>query len=279
MEAPALLLLGFGTGAYGVIVGAGGGFIIVPALILLFNMGPTAAAGTSVAVVALNSLSGSAAYSRMGLVDYRSGLLFAAAAIPGAVTAPFVHRSVSDDTFKILLGVLLLALAVHMLRRAHPAEIGRYGSRASGSESPFSATRRVVTRQGVEYKYRFNEVLATSFNVVLGFISSFFGIGGGFIRTPVLVHAFGFPVLPAVATSIFALTFYTAAGAIVYAVQGHVDWYPTFLWIGVGLIGGAQVGARLVGRIGALWVLRLLLALVLVMGAWLLFQGIVGSRG
>ena len=248
MEAPALLLLGFGTGAYGVIVGAGGGFIIVPALILLFNMGPTAAAGTSVAVVALNSLSGSAAYSRMGLVDYRSGLLFAAAAIPGAVTAPFVHRSVSDDTF-------------------------------SGAESPFSATRRVVTRQGVEYKYRFNEVLATSFNVVLGFISSFFGIGGGFIRTPVLVHAFGFPVLPAVATSIFALTFYTAAGAIVYAVQGHVDWYPTFLWIGVGLIGGAQVGARLVGRIGALWVLRLLLALVLVMGAWLLFQGIVGSRG
>ena len=279
MEAPALLLLGFGTGAYGVIVGAGGGFIIVPALILLFNMGSTAAAGTSVAVVALNSLSGSAAYSRMGLVDYRSGLLFAVVAIPGAVIAPFIHRSVSDDTFNILLGALLLALAAHMVRRPHPTEIDRHGALTSGVGSHFSVTRRVVTRKGVEYRYRFNEALATSFNLVLGFVSSFFGIGGGFIRTPVLVHVFGFPVLPAVATSIFALSFYTAAGAVVYAFQGHVDWYPTFVWVGVGLIGGAQVGARIAGRIGASWVLRLLLLLVLAMGAALLVEGIMGVTG
>ncbi len=274
MEALALLVLGFGTGVYGVIVGAGGGFVLVPALVLFFDVDPTTAAGTSVALVALNSLSGTVAYRRLGLIDYRSGLLFAAAASPGAVAAPFVLRSVPDDTFKVLLGALLLALAAYMVLRPRATGIPDRRARASRTGGVFSATRRIVTRRGVNYDYRFNEATATSFNLLLGFISSFFGTGGGFIRTPILVHVFRFPVLVAVATSIFALTLYTAAGAISHAFQGNIDWYPTFVWAGAGLVGGAQVGAGVADRIGSLWVLRLLLALVVVLGAALLFQGI-----
>ena len=276
MEGPALLLLGFGTGAYGVIVGAGGGFVLAPALLLLFDMEPTVVAGTSVALVAVNSLSGSEAYRRMGLVDYRSGLLFAGAAIPGAVAAPFILRSVPNDAFNILLGVLLVGLAAHMILQPRPAVDSH---RSTGSGGLFNTTRRIVTRGGAEYEYSFNETLAVSFNVLLGFISSFFGTGGGFLRTPILVRFFGFPVLVAVATSIFALVFYTALGAVTHAVLGHIDWYPTLVWAGVGLMGGAQVGAKVSGRIGGLWVRRLLLMLVLVMGAWLLLQGIVDSGG
>ena len=48
------------------------------------------------------------------------------------------------------------------------------------------------------------------------------------------------------------------------------------VWAGIGLVGGAQVGARLAGKIGSLWILRLLLALVLGLGLTLLIQGITG---
>ena len=131
MEWLLLLLLGFGTGAYGVIVGAGGGFILAPALIIFFDMEPTVVAGTSLALVAVNALSGSQVYRRMGLVDYRSGLLFAAAAIPGAILAPFILTSVADGTFRILLGAVLLGLAVQMIWRP-PCRAGSPEARARG---------------------------------------------------------------------------------------------------------------------------------------------------
>ena len=126
------------------------------------------------------------------------------------------------------------------------------------------------------FEYQFNEALATSFNAILGFISSFFGTGGGFLRTPILVSAFGFPVRVAVATSVFTLTFYTTAGALTHISLGHMDWYPTFLWAGIGLVGGAQLGARLAGRIRGPWILRLLLILVVIMGARLVVEGVRG---
>ncbi len=56
-EAIPLLFLGLGTGIYGALVGAGGGFILAPVLILFFAMDPRIEAGTSLALVSVKSLS------------------------------------------------------------------------------------------------------------------------------------------------------------------------------------------------------------------------------
>ena len=268
-----LLLLGFGTGAYGVLIGAGGGFILAPILLIFFDLEPEVVAGTTLGMVALSSLSGTHAYRRMGLIDYRSGLLFAAAAIPGAVLGPFVVTQIAGDTFRVLFGVLLLGLTLQLLLRPIESEeeaakgpaplIGRHGG-----------NRRITTSDGQVFKYRFNEPMATSINVVLGFMSSFFGTGGGFLRTPVLISLFSFPVRVAVATSLFALSIYTTAGAVTHAALGHVDWYPTFVWAGLGLVVGSQVGALTSSRIKSRWIVRLLGVAVFSLGVSLLVQGL-----
>ena len=268
-----LLLLGFGTGAYGVLIGAGGGFILAPILLIFFDLEPEVVAGTTLGMVALSSLSGTHAYRRMGLIDYRSGLLFAAAAIPGAVLGPFVVTQIAGDTFRVLFGVLLLGLTLQLILRPIESEgeaakgpaplIGRHGG-----------NRRITTSDGQVFKYRFNEPMATSINVVLGFMSSFFGTGGGFLRTPVLISLFSFPVRVAVATSLFALSIYTTAGAVTHAALGHVDWYPTFVWAGLGLVVGSQVGALTSSRIKSRWIVRLLGVAVFSLGVSLLVQGL-----
>ena len=269
-----LLLLGLGTGSYGVMVGAGGGVILVPMLLLFFDVEARVIAGTSLAMVALNTVAGAASYRRQGLVDRRSGLLFAAAAIPGSVIAPFAVKGVAGGTFRVLLGLLLVGLAVYMLVRPRPA-----GGATGRSRPPAAAavtSRRIVSGSGQVFEYRFNEALAVSFNVLLGFISAFFGTGGGFVRTPVLVTAFSFPVRVAVATSVFALSIYATVGALVHASLGHVDWYPTFVWAGIGLVAGGQIGARLATRFRGRWILRLLLVVVLALGIRLVVEGIRG---
>ena len=269
-----LLALGLGTGAFGVMVGTGGGLILVPMLLLLFDMEPALVAGTSLALVAVNSFSGTVAYHRLGLVDRRSGLLFAGAAIPGSLVAPFAVAAVAGDTFRLLFGIILVSLALHMALRTRIA-----GGAAESSKPTVPAmltSRRITTGKGQVFQYQFNEALAVGFNVVLGFISAFFGTGGGFLRTPILVAAFSFPLRVAVATSVFALSIYATTGAVVHAALGHVDWYPTFVWAGIGLMVGSQIGARLAATVQTFWILRALVLLLLVMGARLLAEGLVG---
>ena len=84
-----LIPLGFVIGAYGTLIGAGGGFVLMPLLLLLYpEESPEVITGISLAVVFFNALSGSVAYAKMKRIDYRSGLLVSLATIPGAILGP-----------------------------------------------------------------------------------------------------------------------------------------------------------------------------------------------
>ena len=284
VEWPTLAVVGFITGVFGVLVGAGGGFILVPILRIFFDKDPALVAGTVLALVAANSISGAFAYRYMRLVDRRSAYLFAAAAIPGSVLAPFVLKRALEGLpgiFDAMFGLLLVALAVRMATqqfasRRH-SRLERARSRRRSFVSPSTLHRRRITAEsGETFRYRLSERWAVLINFVLGFISSFFGVGGGFLRTPILVYAFGFPVQVAVATSIFALSFYTTAGAATHAIIGNIEWFPTFVFAGIGLVTGGQIGARLSGKVQGPWILRLLMLVILAMGVQLVIQGIRG---
>ena len=286
MEWP-LLIIGFLTGVYGVMVGAGGGFILVPILVLFWGIDPSTAAGTSLALVAINSWSGSYGYRKIKLIDYRSGFLFAIAAIPGSVFAPILLGYVDSGAFKALFGLLLLLLCFQIAFRTLSESSKRNNKEIYCKDDPshlsqkihpswmlFKITHRnIFAQSGTEYSYQFNEYLAILFNLVLGFISSFFGTGGGFIRTPILVSVFNFPVQVAVATSIFALSIYAFVGAVTHGVMGNID-VSLLLWAGVGLVAGGQVGVKVVSKISGVWILRLLLIVLLVLSIQLITEGI-----
>ena len=279
-----LALVGFVTGVFGVLVGAGGGFILVPILRIFFDKDPAIVAGTVLALVAANSISGAFAYRYMRVVDKRSAYLFATAAIPGSVIAPFVLKKaleglpgVFDAMFGLLLVILAVRIATQQFDSGRQSRLGRARSRRRSFINPQTLHRRRITAEsGETYRYRLNERWAVLINFVLGFISSFFGVGGGFLRTPILVYAFGFPVQVAVATSIFALSFYTTAGAATHAFIGNIEWFPTFVFAGIGLVTGGQIGARLSGKVQGPWIMRLLMFVILTMGVQLMIQGFLG---
>ncbi len=68
-----LVIIGIIAGGYGTIVGAGGGFIFVPALLLVFQMNPALAAGSGIVIVLINSLSGVVGYAKQKRIHYRTG--------------------------------------------------------------------------------------------------------------------------------------------------------------------------------------------------------------
>ena len=113
---PGLVLLGVGVGAYGTLIGAGGGFLLVPALILLYpEWEPDTLTSVSLAVVFMTALSASSAYARQRRIDYKAGALFATATVPGAITSAILVTRIKSDAFEIAFAILLLAVAVWLL--------------------------------------------------------------------------------------------------------------------------------------------------------------------
>src|SRR5487761_793050 len=81
-----LAALGLIVGAYGTLIGAGGGFVLVPLLLILYpHDSPAQITAISLGVVFVNASSGSLSYFRLRRADYRTGVWLAAATLPGAV--------------------------------------------------------------------------------------------------------------------------------------------------------------------------------------------------
>jgi uncharacterized membrane protein YfcA len=259
--AAALVALGFGVGAFGTLVGAGGGFILTPVLLVVYpHDSPQTITAISIAVVFFNAGSGSIAYARQRRIDYRSGLVFAAATMPGAVVGALAVDRVPRHAFDAVMAVLLLATAAWLVvgsQRTAP----RLRSRG--------ALRTIVDKQGTETTYRVPVVRGALFSVVVGFLSSFLGIGGGIIHVPLLVQALGFPVHIATATSHFVLVFMSGTGAVTHLLQGSYrvgHGLRRTLALSAGVIIGAQVGARISLRTSGPVIQRILAIALIALG-------------
>src|SRR5262249_26973954 len=126
----AFFVLGLALGAFGTLIGAGGGFILVPLLAFLYpHEPPNVLTAISLSMIAANALAGSITYARMGRLDRRAGLVFAAAGIPGSVLGALVNGRLDRRVFDPLLGgVLLLAAALVAWR-------SRIGGEGEGSSA------------------------------------------------------------------------------------------------------------------------------------------------
>jgi uncharacterized membrane protein YfcA len=242
-----LALLGVFVGALGTLIGAGGGFLLLPALALLDPHEPAAIlTGISLSVVAANALSGSFAYARMGRIDWRAGLVFAAAGLPGAIGGAWATQWLDRRAFDPLLGAVLIVGGGFVLLR--PAD--------TRAIAPGAATRTLVDRDGVAYAYAPRIGLGALLSVGVGFLSSLLGIGGGILHVPLMVLALGFPTHVATATSHFVLAILATAGVLVHAGAGSLTpGLPRIVPLAAGVLVGAQLGARLSTRIRGRWIL------------------------
>jgi hypothetical protein len=265
-----LLLLGLGVGTLGTLIGAGGGFILMPILLLTRpDEKAVTLTAISLAVVCSNAMSGSYWYARMKRVDFKSGLLFLLTGIPGAAAGAYVVRFIPREPFNVAFSLFLIAGGIYIFLRTFGNGRHNHGSRPT-------FMRTLVDAEGVCHNYGYNLGLGMTLSFVVGLASSILGIGGGIIHVPAMVNLLSFPVHLATATSQFILAVMTLVGTVVHLFDGSLTRaeVPGLLALCAGAVIGARVGAHLSKRIHGRWIMRILAVAVSLAGVRVLVMAI-----
>lgn len=270
-----LLLTGFVIGTIGTLIGAGGGFILVPLLLITHpRLPPEIITAVSIVIVAANAISGSVAYGRLGRIDFRAGLLFALFTIPGSVLGVYSTKYIPHAVFNIIFGILLLSLSAFLLfKRKDTGHLRQEGDDKKKGQRPTVLT----DNENTVYRYSYNAYTGAAISIIVGYLSPLLGIGGGIIHVPAMVHWLRFPVHIATATSHFILAVMATVSVIVHALQGNYNdpyIFRMVIWLCIGVIVGAQLGAWLSHKIKGTVIVRAL-AVCLVIVSIRLLWGIV----
>ena len=239
-----MAISGLVAGAFGAMLGLGGGVLIVPLLTLGFGLPLSAAVATSLICVIATSTGAAAINVRAGRADVRLGITLGAGTVVGALTggvaAGFLPERVVAGLFAALLAYTALTMLQRLRGRASEAD-GAPPAKPSAPDGPMAPAYR---------SHRLPPALGGSF--LAGNVSGLLGVGGGIVTVPLVHLVMGAPMQVAVSTSNFMLGMTAAAGAYTYLFRGDVDPRAAApMVIGVAL--GAAVGAAVGPRIHTAW--------------------------
>lgn len=264
------MLLGLAVGAFGTLVGAGGGFVLVPVLLLIYpDKSAQTVTSMSLLVVLANASSGTVAYSLQKRVDYVSGLWFALATIPGAIGGAILVGYIPRNAFDGIFAAVLFVIGTYLFVRPQTSGI------AEPPEGRGIVHRMLTDAHGETFAYAYPMWKGIAISIAVGFFSSLLGIGGGIIHVPAMATILHFPVHIAAATSHFVIVFVTAESSAVHFATGAMGWDRSLaeaVLIGIGAVPGAQIGARLGRKLHGKIIIRVLASALLLVAVRLVLE-------
>ncbi len=256
------ILIGVCAGLITGCIGAGGGFIITPALMSLGVKG-IMAVGTDMFHIFAKAIMGTAVHKKLGNVHVGLAIAFLAGSFIGVTgggalnRAIFNHNPVVSDFVISMLYVFMLgflgfyALADYFKsKKKSGIEIGD----AHGGTGGLTAVAKKMQSYKIPPMITFDQditpggrkisgVFVAVCGGIVGFVASIMGVGGGFLTFPMFVYGLGVSSFTTVGTDILQIIFTAGYGSIVqYAIYGYV-FYTLAMGMLVGSLLGIQIGA------------------------------------
>ncbi len=250
-----LLAIPFGL-AIGLAVGTlggGGSVLAVPILVYFLDQTVPEATTTSLLVVAAGAVAGGLGHARAGRVCWRHAGSFTVAAVPGIALGTLAAEAV-DGTVLLAGFALVMLVAAHATwRKAEASEPEADDNWEPGHACPPLRLPR--------------DLLA---GAAVGFVTGFFGVGGGFLIVPALAVALAFTMRTAVGTSLVIITASSLLGLAAHLLAGRSVDVDLATTLTVACVAGAFAGASLAGRIPQRALGRAFAGLVVAVAAYLL---------
>lgn len=269
----ALFVACFIMGMIAVPAGIGGGTLFVPIIGSFFPFHLDFVRGAGLLVALASALAAAPLLLRSGLANLRLALPLATLGSISAIGGALLGLALSPQLVQILLGLVVLGIVVLMLNaRKSDAPQGHAPdalSRALRLHGVF-----VDRASGQTVHWQTHRTVAGMFTfLAIGTLAGLFGIGAGWANVPALNLLMGAPLKVAAGSSGLVLSLVDSSAAWVYLNRGAV--LPMIAVPSViGMMLGARVGARLLDRLNASVVRRLVIGVLLFAGLRALLKGL-----
>lgn len=226
-------ILALGIGISLGLLGGGGSILAVPILMYVMGLSPQEAIAASLFIVGIVSLLGLIPHAKAGNVSLKLALTFAPAAMVGAYAGARLAAlpAITETIQVVAFGLVMFLASILMIRKgqhkAQPVEAA-----LSPPKSPSLGKILMIPLEGL----------------LVGIITGFVGVGGGFAIIPALVLLGGTPMKEAIGTSLLIIAFKSATAFLGYMDQVSLDWglmISFTLAASVGTYGGAMLSHRL----------------------------------
>ncbi|MFH2204954.1 MAG: sulfite exporter TauE/SafE family protein [Elusimicrobiota bacterium] len=264
------ILIGFGAGLITGCIGAGGGFIIAPALMSAGIKG-ILAVGTDLFHIFAKAIMGSVLHKKLGNVSVPLAMVFLIGAIIGATAGGLINRvlyeinPVLSDAFittiySLMLGFLGVYALTDFLRARKAAQTVRkpyageakHGAKAEGADLGGLPKRlqAVNVPPMVHFDHDFTPggrsiswIFLVMSGALVGLAAGIMGVGGGFLTFPIFIYVLGVSSMTTVGTDIFQIIFTAGYASISqYAIYGFI-FYTLAMGMLLGSLLGIQIGA------------------------------------
>ena len=230
------------------LIGGGGSILIIPVLVYVLGVDVHHAIDMSLTIVGVTSIIGAALHNQRGAVKLKTGLLFSATGTLSAYFSSRLTYLVSTAMLFLFIAILMFFVAVMMLIR-----------RKNGQDLPF--------QQGNNQ----NKLKILSAGFVVGILTGFLGIGGGFLVVPALVLFCGISMKDAIGTALLIVSIDCCAGLIGHLRYGGFDLRLTMLATMIA-IDGTLIGAALSHRISPVSLKKWFAAFVILVAIYIMVE-------
>lgn len=231
------------------LTGGGGSIFAVPLLIYGLGVAPGSAVVISLVAVATTAATGAVEGMMRGVVELRAALILAVAGMISAPAGVYLGGLVAGRVIVIAFAILMCVVALRMLVRARgvPEQARVVRSRIAAEAA---ADRGTVCRYSQDGRLRLNAPCSAALiaaGLLVGVLSGFFGVGGGFLIVPALVLITEMGIHRAVATSLLVIVLVGLSGVMSSVLAGRaIDWPLALLFIVGGILG--MLAGRLLAR-------------------------------
>lgn len=273
VNALVIILLGGAVGMLSGMFGVGGGFLTTP-LLIFYGIPPTVAAASASTQVTGASVSGVLAHMKRGGVDFQMGGVLVAGGLLGTLVGAGIFELLEEvgqiDTVINILYVLMLGGIGGVMAKESWQSV-----QATRSGKPLPARKRrhhpLVANLPLRWRfYKSGLYISPLAPLILGFITGIMtmllGVGGGFIMVPAMLYILGMGAQVVVGTSLFQILFVTMSSTMVHSLTTKAVDIVLSVFLLIGSVTGAQIGARLAQRMRPEY-LRLLLAAIVLLVA------------
>ncbi|MES1955240.1 sulfite exporter TauE/SafE family protein [Salinisphaera hydrothermalis] len=236
------------------LTGGGGSIFAVPLLIYALHVAPRDAVAISLIAVAVTAAAGAVEGAVRRVIELRAAAIFAAAGVACAPVGVWLGNRVPGEVTVVAFACLMLMVAVRMIIKSYsaPEQASVIRARVADDAAADAAT---VCRYSADGRLRLTARCSLALlgaGVLVGVLSGFFGVGGGFLIVPALMLITDMGIHRAVSTSLLVIALIGLSGVVSAVFAGrHIEPMLTSLFIIGGIVGmgaGRALAQYLAGR-------------------------------